>query len=152
MGLDLSLSPDAFCLRAFDSKKPLTRMLPGSLPCELRLMLPDSKIATNGFHDIVVENLAASPTWRCPHISQKISLIFRTMQKRTKEVEKLPRLARRPEWAFRHNAPGFCSICHEDIASALDIHMTNSHLELGQLWRCPVEWCTVWKGSVSDCL
>ena len=30
--------------------------------------------------------------------------------------------------------------------------MMNAHLELGQLWRCPVEWCTVWKGSVSDCL
>ena len=30
--------------------------------------------------------------------------------------------------------------------------MMNVHLELGQLWRCPVEWCTVWKGSVSDCL
>ena len=38
--LDLSLSPDAFGLQAFDSKKPLTRMLPGSSPCELRLMLP----------------------------------------------------------------------------------------------------------------
>ena len=38
------------------------------------------------------------------------------------------------------------------MASALDIHMINVHLELGQLWRCPVEWCAVWKGSVSDCL
>ena len=75
------------------------------------------------------------------------------MQKRSKEVEKLRRLARhRPEWAFRHNAPRFCSICKEDITSALDIHMSNSHVELGQLWRCPVEWCAVWKGSVSDCL
>ena len=67
--LDLSLSPDAFGLRAFDSKWPLTRMLPGSSLCELRLMLPDSSIATDGFHDIVVENLAASPTWRSQHIS-----------------------------------------------------------------------------------
>ena len=30
MDLDLSLSPDAFGLRAFDHGKPLTRMLPGS--------------------------------------------------------------------------------------------------------------------------
>ena len=105
-------------------------------------MLPDSKIAMDGFHDIVMENLAASPTWRCGHISPEdvTSLrrrwpkaVFRTKQKRSKEVEKLRRLARRrPEWAFRHSDPGFCSICQEDIASALDIHMTNSHLELGQ--------------------
>ena len=26
------------------------------------------------------------------------------------------------------------------------------HLELVQLWRCPVEWCAVWKGSVRACL
>ena len=30
--------------------------------------------------------------------------------------------------------------------------MMDVHLALGQLWRCPVEWCTVWKGSSSDCL
>ena len=26
------------------------------------------------------------------------------------------------------------------------------HLELAQLWRCPVEWCAVWKGSLCACL
>ena len=99
--LDLSLSPDALGLRAFDSTKPLTRMLSGSFPCELRLMLPDSKIATDGFYNVIVENLAASPTWRSRYI--------------------FPR----------------------DVTS----------LELGQLWRCPVEWCAVeWCAVVSDCL
>ena len=39
--LDLSLSPDVFGLQAFDSKLSFTWMLPGSNPCELRLMLPD---------------------------------------------------------------------------------------------------------------
>ena len=64
--------------------------------------------------------------------------MFRTMQKRSKEVERLRRLARhRPEWAFRHNAPGFCSICQVEIATALDIHMTNTHLELGQFELVP---------------
>ena len=63
--LDLSISPDAFGLRAFDHKKPLTRMLPGSSPCELRLMLPDSALGSDGFHDILVDNLAASTTWMC---------------------------------------------------------------------------------------
>ena len=67
--LDLSLAPDAFGLCAFDSKKPLTRMLPGSSLCELRLMLPDSKLGTDGFHDVLVDNLSASPSWRSSHIS-----------------------------------------------------------------------------------
>ena len=160
--LDLSLSPDVFGLRAFDSKLPLRRMLPGSSPCELRLLLPDSKIGTDGIHDVVIDNLSASPTWRSSHVSPSdvTSLrrrwpkaVFRTMQKRAKEVERLHRFAHQHlEWAFRHNAPGFCPVCRVDIDSALDIHMMGSHLELGQLWCCPVEWCAVWKGSVSNCL
>ena len=31
------------------------------------------------------------------------------------------------------------------------MHMMCHHLGLGQLWRCPVEWCAVWKGSIRDC-
>ena len=26
-------------------------------------------------------------------------------------------------------------------------HASNYHLELAQLWRCPVSWCTIWKGT-----
>ena len=59
--LDLSISPDVFGLRAFDATKPVTRMLPGSSPCELRLMLPDDKLGIDGFHDILVENLSGKP-------------------------------------------------------------------------------------------
>ena len=46
----------------------------------------------------------------------------------------------------------FFAQCKEYVATALDRHMMNNHLELGQLWRCSVEWCAVWKGSVGDCL
>ena len=28
--------------------------------------------------------------------------------------------------------------------------MARRHLELAQLWRCPVSWCTVWKGTPQD--
>ena len=125
-------------------------------------MLPDGDIGPEGFHDVIIENLAASPTGRSRHIAPRevTSLrrrwpktVFRTMRRCAKDVERLRQLARhQPEWAFRHNQPGFCSVCQEQVASALDIHMMNVHLELGQLWRCPVEWCAVWKGSVSDCL
>ena len=67
--LDLSISSDAFDLRAFDHEKPLTRMLPGSTPCELWLMLPDSTLGSDGFHDIMIDNLAATPAWRSGHVS-----------------------------------------------------------------------------------
>ena len=93
--LDLSLSPDACGLWAFDSKKPLMQMLPGSSPCELRLLLPDSRLGADGFHDVLIDNLSASPTWQLSHISPAdvTSLrrrwpkaVFRTMQRRAKDL------------------------------------------------------------------
>ena len=61
MDLDLSISPDMFSLQAFDKDNPIARMLPGSTPCKLRLMLPDAKLGIDGFQDIIIDNLAASP-------------------------------------------------------------------------------------------
>ena len=160
--LDLSLSPDAFGLQAFDNKKPLTRMLPGSNPCERRLMLPDSRLGTDRFHEVLIDDLATSPSWRSGHISPAdvTSLrrrwpkaVFKTMQRRAQEVERLRRGAlHRPDRAFRHSAPGVCPVCEVRIDSVLDVHMLNFHLELTQLWHCPVEWCAVWKCSVRGCL
>ena len=69
MDLDLSISPDVFGLRAFDNEKFVTRMLPGSSPCELRLMIPDDKLGKDGFHDVIIENLSGTPTWRSSHVS-----------------------------------------------------------------------------------
>ena len=115
-----------------------------------------------GFHDVLLDNLSASPTWWSSHISPAdvTSLrrrwpkaVLRTMQRWAKEVERLRRFAHhRPDRAFWHSVLGFCPICEVKIESALDVHMINSHLEQGQLWRCLVEWCAVWKGSVCDCL
>ena len=162
MDLDLSISPDVFGLRAFDTTKPVTRMLPGSSPCEQRLMLPDDRLGIDRFHDIIVENLADTPTWRSSHVSpaDMTSLrrhwpkaVFNTLQGRASDVECLRRDApKRADKAFRYGGPGFCDVCDTRIYSALDAHMIACHLQLGQLWRCPVTWCAVWKGSGRACL
>ena len=31
-------------------------------------------------------------------------------------------------------------------------HVSTFDLDLGQLWRCPVSWCTVWKDTPQDCM
>ena len=67
MDLDLSISPDVFGLRAFDAEQPVKRMLPGSSPCELRLMLPDDKLGIDGFHDVIIDNLSALRQRTLPH-------------------------------------------------------------------------------------
>ena len=124
-------------------------------------MLPDSKLSADGFHDVVIENLSASPAWRSKHISPADvtslrrrwpNAVLRTMQRRAKEVERLRRFARhRPERAFRHNEPAFCPICQEEIASALDVHMMISHLELEDIIRGLLPGCVL-RGLERLCL
>ena len=96
--LDLTVCPDVFGLRAFDEKMPVTRMLPGSNPCDLRLLIPDTKIGQNGFHDVVIENLIGTEIWRSRYVSPSdvIALrrrwpqaVFQVMRKRSVELDNL---------------------------------------------------------------
>ena len=161
MDLDTSLNPDAFGLRAFDGKMPITRMLPGSGPCDLRLLIPDAGLGKAGFHDVVIENLLGTSIWRSKHVTpgDVIGLrqrwpvaVFHVMRERSVELEDLRRKAYRGDQsAYRYTGRGYCPICETKTDYALDSHMMCHHLDLGQLWRCPVEWCAVWKGSVREC-
>ena len=47
---------------------------------------------------------------------------------------------------------GTCPHCGTHAISNLSRHIIDYHLELGQLWWCPVEWCSVWKGTAQDCM
>ena len=130
MDLDLSISSDVFG----PEDSPIARMLPGSTPCDLRLMLPDAKLGIDGFHDIIIENLTASSTWRLSHISpvDVTALrrrwpkdVFRTLSRRAPDVERLHRDARkRSDRAFCHSWPGYCTMCDERVFTALDAHIS----------------------------
>ena len=159
--LDLTVCQDVFGLRAFDEKMPVTKMLPGSSPCDLRLLIPDTKIGQDVFHDVVIENLIGTEIWRSRHVSPSdvIALlrrwpqaVFQVMRKRSVELDKLRRQAHAGlQTAYRYTGRGHCPVCDIRTEHSLDLHMMCYHLDLGQLWRCPVEWCAVWKGSVREC-
>ena len=161
LDLDLSYGPDSFGLKAFDEEKPITRMLPGSGPCDLRLLLPDVGLGDTGFHDVVIENLLGTSVWRSRHVTPAdiIGLrqrwpkaVFQVMRERQTELEDLRRKAFTSDQpAYRYAGRGYCPVCQTKSDEGLDTHMMCHHLALGQLWRCPVEWCAVWKGSVREC-
>ena len=74
------------------------------------------------------------------------------MRKRSVELENLRRQAHAGlQMAYRYTGRGYCPVCDIRTEHSLDSHMMCYHLDLGQLWRCPVEWCAVWKGSVREC-
>ena len=53
---------------------------------------------------------------------------------------------------FRNTRPGKCFYCDKWIKCDMCRHVAMYPLDLAQLWRCPVSWCTVWKGTPQDCM
>ena len=53
---------------------------------------------------------------------------------------------------FGSTQSGNCTHCGKYIQRDLGKHIAFYHMELAQLWRCPVMWCTVWKGTAQDCI
>ena len=53
---------------------------------------------------------------------------------------------------FEGISSGVCPICEKFIQVNLGKHVALYHLDLAQLWRCPVGWCPVWKGTSQDCI
>ena len=53
---------------------------------------------------------------------------------------------------FGSTQSGTCTTCGKHIQPNLGKHVALCHLELAQLWWCPVTWCTVWKGTSQDCI
>ena len=45
-----------------------------------------------------------------------------------------------------------CTHFGKYIQRDLGKHIAFYHIELAQLWRCPVMWCKVWKGTAQDCI
>ena len=73
-------------------------------------------MGTNGFHDVLIDNLAASPSWRSGHIvpadvtalrRRWPKAVFKTMSRRALEVERLRKGARnRSDRAISPQCPG----------------------------------------------
>ena len=55
-----------------------------------------------------------------------------------------------PKLQYRKKQPAQCDFCSTTIRCDMYRHVARCHLDLAQLWRCPVAWCTVWKGVQQD--
>ena len=136
LDVDLSLGPDPFGLRAFDESLPNSRMLPGSGPCDLRVLIPDAGLGDTGFHDVVIENLLGTSVWRSRHVTPAdvIGLrqrwpkaVFYVMKERCLELEEMRRQAfvgHNP--AYRYSGPGYCPVCKTKSEVALNTRVSQS--------------------------
>ena len=70
----------------------------------------------------------------------------------TRYQQDLERKRKECKERFGCTQSGNCTHCSKYIQIDLGKHIAFYHLELAQLWRCPVMWCTVWKGTAQDCI
>ena len=73
--------------------------------------------------------------------------VINHMMWRQRELEQM-RKAAKGKYRQKHLAP--CTFCGTLIKCDMYRHVARCHLELAQLWRCPVSWCTVWRGAPQD--
>ena len=75
--------------------------------------------------------------------------VFDHMKWYQQDLELLRKSAKKE---YSQTRPMPCKFCGKVIRVDMYRHVARLHLDLVQLWRCPIAWCTTWKGSPQDCL
>ena len=121
----------------------------------VRVLIPDTNVADCGFHDVTLLDMAeaighavpmrdlAILRWQWP-----LSVVL-GMSQRPTDLELLCHVSKQ---RFCRAQMGCCPYCGTVIKHDMARHVVSFHLDLAQLWRCPVSWCTQWKGTPQDCI
>ena len=120
----------------------------------VRIVTPDEHVST-GFHEILVHDMGQEE-WPQVTLSDIGCLrldwprdLFAFVGRYQLELEQMRKVCRD---CFGPAASGPCPTCDKYIKMNLGKHVALYHLDLAQLWRCPVPWCPVWKGTSQDCV
>ena len=120
----------------------------------IRVITPDEHVPT-GFHEIIIEDMGLTE-WPKVSMSDLGCLrldwpqeFFTFVGRYQLELEQMRKECRD---RFEGISSGACPTCEKFIQVNLGRHVAMFHLDLAQLWRCPVGWCPVWKGTSQDCI
>ena len=120
----------------------------------IRIVTPDEHVPT-GFHEILIYVMGLEEWPKVP-LSEIGCLrldwpkeLFNFVGRYQLELEQMRKECRD---RFEGISSGACPTCEKFIQVNLGRHVALYHLDLAQLWRCPVGWCPVWKGTSQDCI
>ena len=130
-----------------------SRLLQGRDPRSFRVLVPDGRGLDQNFHDVTIVDMGYLPESHVS-MSELAQLIHKWppavinhMMWRQRELEQMRKVAK---IKFRQKHPTSCTFCGTIIKNDMYGHVARRHLELAQLWRCHVSWCTIWKGTPQD--
>ena len=119
------------------------------------VLIPDENVGHKGFHDVLLHDMAdADPPYFAVSDLSALRLDWSAviMSGMTRHQLELEQMRQECKKRYRRAQTGLCTFCGKVIRLDLARHVANYHLELAQLCRCPVSWCTIWKGTPQDCI
>ena len=130
-----------------------SRVLQGRDARSIRVLVPDCRGLDQNFHDATIVDMGDLPESHVdmPEMTDLMHkwppAVLNHMMWRQRELEEMSRAAK---IKYRQSHPSPSTFCGTLIRCDIYRHVARCHLELAQLWRCPVLWCTVWKGTHQD--
>ena len=153
--LDLDTVPDVLGLTGRWPDAAVILVLQGRDARNVCALIPDPRVMERGFHDATIVDMGDSPepSLSLDDLSQLRSqwpvTVLRSMVWLPQDLDNMRVVAKK---RFRTSRPGNCFTCGKWIKCDMYRHVAIYHLDLGQLWQCPVSWCTMWKGMPQDCM
>ena len=140
-------------LRSIQPKAAVMKVMSVPDGC-VRVVVPDDHLP-NRFHEILMYDMKDyEPPFvdlsdlGCLRLDWPRAL-FTFMARYQFELDQMRKECRE---RFGSTQSGTCTTCGKHIQQNLGRNVALYHMELAQLRRCPVTWCTVWKGTPQDCI
>ena len=153
--VSLGSFPDKVGLFGRRKDAAVSRILAGRDSRSVRFLVPDGLVVERGYHDVTVVDMEDD---REPMVVMKDMTrlrelwpveVFDHMKWHQQDLELMWKSAKKD---YSQTRPMPCRFCGKVIRVDMYRHVARLHLDLVQLWRCPIAWCTTWKGSPQDCL
>ena len=151
---DLVTLPDVLGLTSRLLNPAVVRVTQGCDERSVSALVPDPRIIDSGFHDVTIVDMEDTPE---PAVSESDLTLLRLQWPRSVlkgmrwQQDYLDEMRLAAKKRYRHTRAGVCAYCGKWIKCGMYCHVSTYHLDLGQLWHCPVSWYTVWKGTPQDC-
>ena len=153
--VSLGSFPDKVGLFGRRKDAVISHILAGRDSRSVRFLVPDRRVVDCGYHDVTVVDKEDEhePMVVLKDMTRLRELwpveVFDHMKWYQQDFELMCKSAKK-EYSQTRQMP--CRFCGKVIRVDMYHHVARLHLDLVQLWRCPIAWCTTWKGSPHDCL
>ena len=143
--------PDRVGLFGRRKDAAVSRILQGRDSRSVRFLVPDARGLDQNFHDVTIVDMddEREPTVTPVDMTRLRELwppeIFNQMRWFQQDLELMRKSAK---WEFSQLRPMPCKFCGKVIRVDMYRHVARLHLDLVQLWRCPIAWCNSRCGKV----